>query len=225
MRHENLSELIEPTRRLVQGWGRVGCQLVSTYMKETLEPDKLRAAINAHRSYGLTFTKALSWPFTGSTGGVGGLKIRLCKPELNGSDIEAELRRTPYAFTIAYGCPRSIEVDAFMELSKTMSQEWLAHVQSIIWSKCYTHNAWGYCFDTVFSPDLSVEEAVNGLKLLFTTSLRFIEVTTNDDKKEAGNWRSIMQHNEAFVRWKMEGYFDKTFIDKVFEISSRRRGE
>ena len=132
MRHENLPVLIEPVRGLLQGWGRVGRLLASTYVKETLEPDKLRGAINALRSYGLTFTEVLSWPFTGSTGGVGGLKIRLCKPDLNSTDIEAELRRTPYAFTIAYGCPRSIQVDAFMELSKTMTQEWVEDAQSII---------------------------------------------------------------------------------------------
>ena len=89
----------------------------------------------------------------------------------------------------------------------------------------------GYCFDTrCLQPGrtcVTEEEAVEGLKLLFTISLRFVVITTNNDKKEAGNLRSIMQHNEAFVRWKMEGYFNKTSVHQqgLFEISLRRRGD
>ena len=131
---------------------------------------------------------------------MGGLEISLCDPNLNGRDIEMALRKSPYAFNVAYIGPRSIQVDAFTELQNIMDPAWAAEVRSRIWALCYTHNAMGYCFDTAFSPDLSEEEAVEGLKLLFTTSFRLIVVTTNDDKKEAGNWRALDYAAQRGVR-------------------------
>ena len=99
----------------------------------------------------------------------------------------------------------------------------MSEMRSRLFVLCYTHNAQGYYFDAVFSPDLSEVEAVIGFKRLYTTALRFVVVTTNADKKEAGNWRSIMDHNKATIRWKMAGYFNQALIDRIFEINTRRR--
>ena len=73
----------------------------------------------------------------------------------------------------------------------------------------------------VISFSASDEQATNELRRLFKNELRFTVLTTNSDKREAGNYRAVMQSGELFARWLIGSYFPSNFTDLFFELNGR----
>lgn len=73
----------------------------------------------------------------------------------------------------------------------------------------------------VISLSASNEQATNELRRLFKEELRLTVLTTDSDKREAGNYRAIMQSDEPFARWLIGSYFPSNFTDLFFELNGR----
>ena len=90
----------------------------------------------------------------------------------------------------------------------------------MLWLLCYTHD-WLHYFMGVIRFSASNEEATSELRRLFKNELRLTVVTTECDKREAGNYRAVMKSSETFARWLIGNYFPPNFTELFFELNGK----
>jgi len=125
---------------------------------------------------------------------------------------------SPYHYNVAYLAMRSIQRLTYEE---AVRRGWdVSSIRCLLWLLCYTHD-WLHYFMGVISFSASDEQATNELRRLFKNELRLTVLTTNNDKREAGNYRAVMQSGEPFARWLIGSYFPSNFTDLFFELNGR----